>query len=104
MDNNDEMMMELMMQDEADTAIDDQQWMMLLAALLCSAIESSSSPNLVGVVQGLGRRRTRIGSDLQVPFCLTLIIFADDATNTPKEFQFHFCMYKKLFMKNVIGV
>jgi hypothetical protein len=55
------------------------------------------------VVQGLGRRRTRIDIDLQV-LLLDYDYFAEDAANTPEEFRCHFRMNKKTFMKIMFGV
>jgi hypothetical protein len=72
MDSDVEMMMELLMQDETATAADHQQWMMVLVALLHYREDLLAIP--CRVIQGLGRRRTRIGIDLQVLFCLTQII------------------------------
>jgi hypothetical protein len=65
MDSNNELMMELLMQDKADAATDQKQQMMVLNT------ECSSPLSLAGVVPRLGRRRTRIGIDSHVLFCLT---------------------------------
>jgi hypothetical protein len=64
--------MELLTQHRANTAADQEQRMMVFTTLY--ATESSSTSSLIGVVQGLGRRRTRISIDSQVLFCLTQII------------------------------
>jgi hypothetical protein len=70
MDIDDEMMMEMLMQDEA--AADQEQRMMVLTALVRYREQLATVP--AGVVLMLGRRRTRIGIDSQVRFCLTPII------------------------------
>jgi hypothetical protein len=66
--------------------------------------ESSSMSFLGVVVQGLGRRRTRIGIGLRVLGCLTPTFLPMMQQIPPREFRRRFKMNKELFVRIVFGI
>ena len=102
MDSDDEVMMELVKQHEADAAADRQKQMLMITRVLLRREEINAAPCRGGSKKGKAKNKERhreAGAML-----LETDYFADDATNTPKEFRRRFRMNKGLFMKIVFGV
>jgi hypothetical protein len=102
MDINDEMMMELLMQDEADTTADHEQQMIVLTALLRYREQLLTIPRRGG--SRVGKVKNKNWHRLAGALFLDSDYFADDATNTPKEFRHRFQMNKETFMSTMSGV
>ena len=102
MDSDDEQMIELLMQEEADAAAERQEQMLMLTAAILRRKRLNSRPRRGGSKKGkvANKERHREAGAL----LLETDYFAENATQTAKDFRRRFRMNKGLFMKIVFGV
>ena len=101
MDSDDEQMIELLMQKEANAAAERQEQMLMLTATILCRKWLNSRPRHGGSKKRMAANKERhreAGALL-----LDTDYFAENATQTAKDFRRRFRMNKDLFMKIVFG-